>query len=66
MVNNLTETLLACIPGIDDDCNIPPDEKVPESSKGPDMGDVAIILHGLIAIANVAVPVTMRFLVIEY
>ena len=66
MVTELTETLLACIPGIDEDCDLPPDERISDSSRGFDKGDLAVILHGLVAIANVAVPVTMRFMVIEY
>ena len=37
-----------------------------EPSKGFDSGDTAVLLHGLVAIANVVVPVTLRFLVVEY
>ena len=66
MVTELTETLLACIPGIDEDCDLPPEERISDSSRGFDKGDLAVILHGLVAIANVVVPVTMRFMVMEY
>ena len=66
MASELTETLLACIDGIGENCDIPPDEQIAVPSKGFDKGDLAVILHGLVAVANVVVPVTMRFMVIEY
>ena len=67
MANNITESLLACIPEFDEGCDLPPEEQVVEPTGGGfDKGQLAVLLHGIIAIANVAVPVTMRFLVIEY
>ena len=64
MVNAPVENLVICIEGIDEDCSIPPDEQVVEPASGWNRGDTAVLLHGLVAIANVAVPVTLRFLVV--
>ena len=67
MVNSLTENLLMCIPELDDDCNIPPDEQISEPSGGGfDKGDLAILLHGLISIINAAGPALMWFLYQKY
>lgn len=67
MVNIQDENLLLCIPEFDGDCGIPSeDEIIVPDDKGFDNGDMAVLLHGLVAVANVVVPITLRFLVVQY
>ena len=69
---------MRCIPGFSDgeDCLSPPQNQTFEpfpnyrDESGPgseyDRGDTAVLLHGLAAVANVAVPVLLRFMVVNY
>ena len=71
MVNIQTENFKLCVPGLDSDCSFP-DPAEQEAGyefkvvDGWDRQDVAVILHGLIAIANVGLPIWLRFYVVQY
>ena len=70
MVSIPTENFKLCVPGLDDDCSFPdPDEVKTYEFKvmdGWDREDMAVILHGLISMANVIVPMVLRFRVVKY
>ena len=66
MVNVPVENLVICVPGLDENCDIPPQEQEVEPASGWNRGDTAVLLHGIVAVANVAVPITLRFMVVEY
>lgn len=71
MVSIEVENFKLCVPGIDGDCAFPdPAQQEAEFERkimdGWDRKDVAVMLHGLIAIANVVLPAILRFRVVKY